>query len=93
MNTGSTSVNVTTKETTAIKRLDNKAEGICVGLERARAHLQELAQRLDGSQPAPSSDSEKPDYPGELGELEGHIGICESLAVRINELVDLLNRL
>ena len=83
----------TEKEITAIKKLDNKVEGVCVGLERARAHLQELAQRLDGSQPAPASETEKPEYPGELGGLEGHISVCESLAIRINELVDLLDRL
>ncbi|KKM27249.1 hypothetical protein LCGC14_1576630 [marine sediment metagenome] len=80
-------------EVTTIKGLANRAQELNVQLERVRVSLQELAQRLNGTEPAPSSDIEQPDYPGDLGELESYITLSESLATQINEIIALLKRL
>ena len=94
MSTGTTTTSSDAKEETTINGLTSKAAQVTMQLERARAHLQELTQRLDGSQPPPSSgDSKKAEHPGELGALENQISTNASLASQINELIDLLTKL
>lgn len=82
------------EEQTVVKELSMRVGQLSVKLEQSRAHLKELAERLDGSQlPPQAGASDKAEKPGELGLLESNIYKCECTSIEIYDYVSLLERL